>query len=161
MLDLDGLESLIGRARTEHDCNPGASAADLAAAEQRLGYPFPEDWKRVLMAADGIRFWVDGEHPCRLLSTAEIEAAHSLLGCDDGPPGILAIIEVQSDFVGIDLDPQSKSFSRLVDCSHETFPYELFGVCDSLSAALQLILECHGQEWLWPAVLAYDVDFAE
>ena len=120
-----------------------------------------EDLKRVLMAADGIRFWAEGDYPCRLLSTAEIEAARSLLPCDDGPPGILAIVEVQSDFVGIDLNPRSNSFGRLIDCSHETFPDELSGVSDSLSAALELVLECNGQEWLWPAVLAYDVDFAE
>jgi len=158
---LDTLESLIVRAQGEHDCSPGASAARVADAERRLGYTFPEELKRVLLAADGMSFWAEGEYPCRLLSTTEIEAACSLLPCDDGPPSIIAIIEVQSDFVGIDLDPQSKSFSRLIDCSHETFPYELSGVCDSLSAALELILECNGQEWLWPAVLRYDVDFAE
>lgn len=160
-MDLDALEPLIGRARAEHDCNPGASSDDIAAAEQRLGYTFPEDLKRILKAADGIHFWAQGGYPYRLLSTTEIEAARTLLACDDGPPGIIAIIEVQSDFVGIDLDPRSKSFARLIDCSHETFPYELSGVCDSFTAALKLIIECNGQEWLWPAVLAYDVDFAE
>jgi len=158
---MDGLELLVGRARAEHDCNPGASSDDLAAAEQRLGCTFPADLKRVLLAADGIRFWADGDYPCRLLSTAEIEAVRSLLGCDDGPAGILAIVEVGSDFVGIDLDPRSDSFGRLIDCSHETFPDELSGICDSLSGLFKLILESNGEEWLWPAVLAYDVDFAE
>ena len=160
-MDLDTLELLIRRARVEHDCNPGASSDDIAAAEQRLGYTLPEDLKRVLIAADGIRFWTEGDYPCRLLSTSEIEAARSLLSSGDGPPGIIAIIEVESDFAGIDLDPRSSSFGHLIDCSHETFPDELSGVCDSISAALELVLGCNGQEWLSPAVLAYDVDFAE
>jgi hypothetical protein len=158
---LDSFESLILRARAEHDCSDGASSAELAAAEQRLGYSLPEDLKRILRAANGIRFWANADYPCRLLSTTELEPARVLLQRDEGPPAIIAFIEVQADFVGIDLDPRSESFSRVIDCSHETFPYELFGICDSLEAALSLIVESAGEEWLWPAVLAYDVDFAE
>jgi len=158
---VDPLESLMGRARAEHDCSPGASSDTVAAAERRVGYNFPDELKRLLRAADGIRFWEEGDYPCRLLSTAEIEAARALLPCDGGPPSIIAIIDVQGDYVGIDLDPGSEAFSRLVDCSHETFPDELFGICDSLVDGLRLILESNGQEWLWPAVLAYDVDFAD
>ena len=46
---------------------------------------------------------------------------------DNGPPGIIAIIELQGDFVGIDLDPTSKSFSRLIDWAGE----ETWGVVAS------------------------------
>lgn len=158
---MDELESLLVRARAEHECEPGASAEDIAAAERRIGYTLPDELKRVLRAADGIRFWVRGSYPCRMLSTREIAAAAVLLQSDEGPPGIIAIIEMQSDFVGIDLEPESKSFTRLIDCSHETFPYELFGVCDSVRAVLALIIESQGRDWLWPAVLAYHVDFAK
>jgi hypothetical protein len=158
---VDDLEPLILRARDQHDGNDGANSDDVSAAEERLGYRLPHDLKRILHAANGLRFWASADYPCRLLSTTEMEPVSVLLQRDDGPPGIIAIIELQGDFVGIDLDPTSKSFSRLIDCSHETFPYELFGICDSSTSALKLILESDGREWVWPAVLAYDTDFAE
>ncbi len=134
----EAFESLIARARQEHDCSPGASSDELAAAEQRLGCTFPEDLKKLFQAADGIRFWAHADHPCRLLSTVEIATACALLRCNDGPASIIAIIELQGGFVGIDLDPRKESFGRLIDCSHETFPFELFGICDSLHAMLRL-----------------------
>jgi SMI1 / KNR4 family (SUKH-1) len=155
------LTSLIQRARAEHDAAEGASSSELSAAENRLGYRLADDLKVLLRAANGIRFWVDGDYPCRLLSAAELQPVRGLLQNDEGPNGIIALIDAGGDFVGVDLEPGSASFGRFVDCFHETFPDELPGVCDSLAALLTLILESDGDEWLWPAALAYDVDFAE
>jgi hypothetical protein len=73
----------------------------------------------------------------------------------------VAIVESQGDFVGMGLVRESSCYSRLVDCSHETYPYELFGVCDSLQEMLALILDSQDEEWIWPAARASGVDFAE
>jgi hypothetical protein len=155
------LETLIARAKDEHDCKPGASATAIAAAERRLGFGLPADVKRVLQASNGIHFWANADYPCRLLPTTELKPARTLLHADEGSPSIIALFEVESDYVGIDLDPKSASHSRIIYCSHETFPFELSGMCDSFTDALELVIESKEQEWVWPAVLAYDVDFAE
>src|SRR6478752_5492449 len=135
------LKSLILRARAEHDCRPGATADEIAAAEKRIGYSFTDDLRELLRECNGIEFWAKGEYPCRLLSAREIKPVHLLLEGDEGPPGLVALVEQQSDFVAMGLDRESACYGRLVDCSHETFPDELFKVCDSLPAMLALILD--------------------
>jgi hypothetical protein len=155
------LNALILRARTEHRCEPGATPAEIAEAERRIGFGLPEGLREVLSAANGIRFWEAGDFPCRLLSVSELNPAHVLLEGDEGPRGLIAVVETEGDVVAMDLDPESKSHSRLIDCFHETFPYELPGVCNSMQELLALILDSKGQEWSWPAARAYDVDFAE
>jgi hypothetical protein len=117
--------------------------------------------RALLQACNGIAFWTTGDYPCRLLSTNEIKPARVLLGTDEGPPALVAILEADGNFVAIDLDRASKSYSRLIDCFHETFPYELFGICESLQEMLALVLDSKGQDWIWQAAHAYDVDFAE
>lgn len=63
--------------------------------------------------------------------------------------------------MALDIDPASRSHGRLIDCCHETFPFELHGVCDSLWELLRLVLDSNGEDWSWPAVLRYGVDFAK
>src|SRR4029077_1079343 len=126
----------------------------IADAEKRIGYSFTDDLRELLRASNGIQFWKAGNYSCRLLPTSEIQPVHLLLGGDEGPRGLVAIVESQGDFVGIGLDRESRCYSRLVDCSHETYPYELFGVCDSLQDMLALILESKNEEWIWPAARA-------
>jgi hypothetical protein len=155
------LKSLILRARAEHDCSSGATADEIAAAEARLGYVFTEDLRELLRECNGIQFWKSGEFPCRLLPASEIRPVHLYLDGDEGPRGLVALVESQGDFVAMGLDQESKGYSRLIDCSHETFPHELFGVCDSLQDMLALILDSKDEEWIWPAVRASGVDFAE
>jgi hypothetical protein len=155
------LKSLIGRARAEHDCSPGATPDEIARAEKRLGYSFTEDLRELLRACNGIQFWSAGNYPCRLLPASEIKPVHLLLEGDEGPPGLVALAEAEADFVAIGLDRESKCYARIVDCSHETFPYELFGVCDSVTDMLALILDSKDEEWIWPAARASGVDFAE
>jgi len=155
------LKSLIVRARAEHHCNPGATSDELVIAEKRIGYSFTDDVREVLRECNGIQFWATGNFPCRLLAASEIKPVHLFFEGDEGPPGLVALVESQGDFVAMGLDPKSRCYSRLVDCSHETFPYELFGICDSLQDMLTLILNSNDQEWIWPAAQASDVDFAE
>jgi hypothetical protein len=155
------LKSLIVRARAEHECRPGATSEEIAAAENRLGYSLTHDLRDLLGACNGIQFWKDGNYPCRLLPASEIKPVHLLLEGDEGPQGLVAIVESQGDFVGMGLVRESSCYSRLVDCSHETYPYELFGVCDSLQEMLALILDSQDEEWIWPAARASGVDFAE
>ena len=155
------LESLILRARAEHDCRPGATFDEIADAEKRLGHRFTDELRQLLAACNGIQFWKAGDHPSRLLSTREIAPVHCLLHGDEGPRGLVAIVESAGDFVGMGLDPQGRCHSRLVDCSHETYPDELLGVCGSLKEMLVLVLDSNGEEWIWPAARAYGVDFAE
>ena len=155
------LESLIQRAKAEHDCGPGATAGEIADAEDRVAYSFTDELRALLQGCNGIDFWKAGDYPCRLLSTTEIKPARVLLETDEGPPALVAILEADGNFVGLDLDRQSKSYSRLIDCFHETFPYELFGICDSMQEMLTLILDSKGQDWIWQAARAYDVHFAD
>jgi len=155
------LKSLIVRARAEHECRSGATSDEIADAENRIGYRFTDELRELLRACNGIQFWKTGNYPCRLLPTSEIKPVHLFFGGDEGPRGLVAIVEAQGDFVGMGLDPRSGCYSRLVDCSHETFPYELFGVCDSVAEMLALIIESKDQEWIWPAARASGVDFAE
>ena len=155
------LESLLLRARAEHECGPGATSAEIADAEASLGCSFTGELRELLRTCNGIRFWKTGDYRCRLLPLSEIKPVRLLLGDGEGPRGLIAIVEAEEAFVGIDLDPRSRSHARLIDCFHETFPYELCGVCDSLAELLGLILDSKGQEWLWPAARAYNVDFAE
>ena len=155
------LKSLILRARAEHDCSPGATSDEIALAESRVGFGFTDDLRELLSECNGIQFWTKGNYPCRLLAASEIKPVHLLLESDEGPPGLVALVESQGDFVAMGLDPGSRCYSRLVDCSHETFPYELFGVCDSLQDMLALILDSKDGEWVWPAAQASGVDFAD
>ena len=155
------LHSLITRCRTEHTCKPGASDEDIHAAELRIGFPFTDELRELLHACNGIEFWSDGNYPCRLLSVQEMAAAHDHLGTEDGPPGLIALLTVQADCVAIGLDRAHASYGRIVDCSHETFPHELCGVCDSLEALLTLVLDSDDEEWIWPAACESGIDYAE
>ena len=155
------LKTLILRARAEHDCRSGATSDEIVDAENRIGYRFTDDLRELLRACNGIQFWKTGNYPCRLLPTSEIKPVHLFLDGDEGPRGLVAILESEGDFVGMGLDPESSFYSRLVDCSHETFPYELFGVCNSLKEMLALILDSKDEEWIWSAARASGVDFAE
>jgi hypothetical protein len=155
------LTLLILRARAEHDCRPGATSDEIGDAEKRIGYRFTDDLRELLRTCNGIQFWKAGSYPCRLLPTSEIKPVHLFLDGEEGPRGLVAIVEAEGDFVGMGLDPESSCYSRLVDCSHETFPYELFQVCDSLKEMIALILESKDEEWIWPAARASGVDFAE
>jgi hypothetical protein len=152
---------LIQRARRDHLCRPGATAAELASAESALGVRFPGDLREILSEINGAQFWSDGDCPCRLLRLDEITPVRALLGVSVGPPGLLAVLEASGDYVAVDVDRASPSCGRLVDCFHETFPFELHGVCDSIWELLHLVVDSRGHDWLWPAVLRYGVDFAE
>jgi len=155
------LKSLIAHAQREHDCRPGANSEEIAAAEARLGYSFTDDLRELLCACNGIKFWKSGEFPCRLLSASEINPVHLFLDSDEGPRGLIAILKQEADFVAIGLDRESKCYSQLVDCCHETYPYELFAVCNSIQGMLDLILESKGEEWIWPAARACGIDLAD
>jgi len=79
--------------------------------------------------------------PCRLLSVGEIAPVQSLLG-KGGPPDLLAIMSVHSDYLCIDMDVVGNG--RIVYCAIETFPDEVLGVCDSLWELLALLLNGGG-----------------
>lgn len=115
------LQTLIAGCRTEHACKPGASAEDIDAAELRIGYKFTDE---LLQACNGIDFWSDGNYPCRLLSVQDMMAAHDHLRTDNGPHGLIALVSMQADCVAIGLDEAHASYGKIVDCSHETFPYD-------------------------------------
>lgn len=155
------LKSLILRARAEHACNPGATSEEITAAENLLGFSFPDDLRELLRECNGIGFWTAGNFPCRLLPASEIQPVHLLLESEEGPRGLVALVESQGDFVAMGLDRESPGYSWLIDCSHETFPHELSGVCDSLQELLALILDSKDKEWIWPAARSSGVDFAE
>jgi hypothetical protein len=154
------LQSRIVRARAEHHCSPGANVDEIAKAEARIGFPFTNDLRELLRESNGIRFWANGGIPCRLLAANEIQPVHRILGGDEGPTGLVAIVQIEGDVVAMGLNPKSNCFSRIVYCSHETYPHELFLVCDSLQDMLALVLDCNGQDWVSPAARANDVDFA-
>jgi hypothetical protein len=82
------LKSLILRARSEHHCGPGASAEEVALAENLIGYRFTEDLRELLRECNGIQFWATGKFPCRLLPVSEIKPVHRFLEVDEGPPGV-------------------------------------------------------------------------
>lgn len=151
----------MARLRREHVAGCGSTDAQLDAAEQRLGHPLPPDLRTIWAACDGATLWPDGDHPCRLLSASELAPARELLSSSEGPGNLLAVLQADSDYVAIDVDPASRSHGRAIDCSHETFPWELHGVCDSIWGLLRLALDSGGKEWIWPSVVAYGVDFAE
>ena len=155
------MQDLINRAITEHDAEPGASPEALAATEERLGFVLPEELRTLLSVANGIQFWSSGDYPCRLLSSDQLVEAHiALQSNESGPTSLIAILQVDSDFVAINVDSASEYYLKLVDCSHETFPDELLGVCDSLPELLMLVLNSSGNEWLWPAALEYGKDYS-
>ncbi|MFG6486537.1 SMI1/KNR4 family protein [Roseateles sp. BYS78W] len=155
------LKSLILRARAEHDCSPGASPDEIASAESRLGHHFPEELRELLSECNGIRFWTTGNFPCRLLPVGEIRPVHLLLETEEGPPGTVALVESQGDFVAMGLDREGPGYAQLIDCSHETFPHELLRVCGSIPDFLALVLDSQDDEWIWPAARVSGVDFAE
>ncbi|MCK6545427.1 SMI1/KNR4 family protein [Myxococcota bacterium] len=151
---------LIERARRDHDCGRGATEAELAAAESVLGHRFPDDLRELLSELNGARFWSEHDYPCRFLPLDEIKPVRRLFDVPDGPHGLLAVIEASGDYVAVDVDSASPSYGRMIDCFHETFPFELHGVCDSAWELLSLVLRSAGAEWLWPAAVRYGVDFA-
>jgi hypothetical protein len=113
------LESLIRRAQGEHDCRPGATAGEIAAAEDRIGYRFTDELRALLEACNGIAFWTAGDYSCRLLSTTEIKPARVLLGTDEGPPALVAILEADGNFVGIDLRTGRSALAVATDGGHD------------------------------------------
>ena len=154
-------ERLLERLRSEHVCAPGATEEEMDAAETRLELELPESLLQLLRFANGADLWVGGDFPCRLLSTHELSLPHEVVG-RSGPGGLVAVLTPggTSDCVAIQTDRFSSLFGKIVDCSHETFPDELFGVCDSVTEMLRLALNSEGREWIWPAARAYGVDFA-
>lgn len=87
--------------------------------------------------------------------------AREHLRTDGGPPGLIALLGAQADCVAIGLDRAHASYGKIVDCSHETFPYELSGVCESLQDLLTPVLDSGDEDWLWPAARDSGVDIAE
>lgn len=156
----DHLQTLIARCRAEHACKPGASAEEIQAAELRIGFPFTAELRELLHACNGIDFWAAGNYPCRLLPLKEMVAARDYLSIDAGPPWLIALLAAESDCVAIGLDRTHASYGRIVDCSHETFPHELSGVCESLQDMLTLVLDSRDEEWIWPAARGSGVDYA-
>lgn len=157
----DQLQTLIARCRAEHDCKPGASPEDIQAAELRIGFQFTDELRELLQACNGIDFWSAGNYPCRLLPVQDLAPAHEHLRTDGGPPGLIALLAAQADCIAIGLDRAHASYGKIVDCSHETFPYELGGICDSLEELLTLVLDSSNEEWIWPAAANSGIDYAE
>lgn len=154
-------QELIQRARREHICCAGATPEAIAATETRLGYALPPALRDLLLAFDGAEFFRNSAFPCRLLPAAEIVPARVAHDLDHGPDSIVVIVAFSGDYVGIDLDPAHSSYGVVLDCFHETFPYEIGGVCNSAWHMLELLLDSGGDDWIWPAVVAYRRDFSE
>lgn len=155
----DRLPDLLRRARAEHRCAAGASDQALAAAAQRLGYEIPRGMREMLRAFDGADLFAEGDYPCRLLSSRELAPVTELLHQSGGPAGLVAVLDCDDNYLGVDFDPSSPTHGMVLFCDHETFPYELAGVCDSVEEMLRLALDSKGAEWIWPAAVAYGRDF--
>ncbi len=155
------MNELISQLLQHQECEAGATERQIVEAEVRLGVELSVELRRLLFATSGALVWKDGI-PSKLLSVEELAPAGELLGNNEaGPTGIIGILAQESDIVGIVLDSGSPSFGTIVDCSHETFPFELGVVAESLQEMLRLLLESEGREWVWPAVLANGRDLAE
>jgi hypothetical protein len=155
------MKEVLARLRANHAVNPGATVDEVSAAESRLGVSFPQELRALFAAANGGLVWEASSFPARLLATSEVEFVARLIPADeDGPTGLVAILRQEADVVAIDLNPESPNFGFLVDCCHETFPYELGLVSETLQGMLELLLASEGEEWVWPAVLASGRDLA-
>jgi hypothetical protein len=155
------MEKILAQLCANHAVNQGATVEEISAAESRLGVSFPQELRALFAAANGGLIWETGSFPARLLATSEVEFAARLISADeDGPKGLVAILRQEADVVAIDLNPASPNFGFIVDCSHETFPYELGLVSEALQGMLELLLASGGEEWVWPAVLASGSDLA-
>ena len=154
-------DTLLQRLVSEHACAPGATDAELAAAETRLGVVLPPQLRAVLRAANGADLWSEGDCPCRLLSTTELEPPSKFVW-HPGPSGHVAIVvqKGSASCLAVGTDSKRADFGKVIDCFHETYPHELPGVADSISGLLKLVLDCGGNEWIWPAAVAYNLDYA-
>ncbi|MEN9361689.1 MAG: / family [Verrucomicrobiota bacterium] len=161
------MKDLLQKIKQDHACQAPASKANLAALRKKLAFDLPADLVTLLSFSNGIEFFpttADAEGECvyRLLPAAEMDLASSLLHADEEMPSLLAILTIGDvGFVGIGIDPELPTYGKLIDCDHETFPFELFGICDSIEELLKLILASKGDEWTGAAALKYNVDFAE
>lgn len=153
--------ALIERLLAEHTCAPGASEADLDAAEQRLGMELPKPVLDLLRAANGADMWPGGPFRYRILSTSELERPEHFV-YRAGPEGLLAVVASPGNAhcLAVQTDRFSSLFGKVVDCHHETFPSEILGVCNSVEEMLRLALDSEGREWIWPAARQYGVDYA-
>ncbi|NNE74835.1 MAG: SMI1/KNR4 family protein [Acidimicrobiales bacterium] len=154
------LQRLIARIEAEHEPGRGAGPARIAACEERIGFSLPPDLRNLLEAANGIRFWSDGSYPCEMLAAEHIDVVADLFESDEATRSIVAVLALDSDYVGIELDPAQPGYGSFIDCSHETFPYELFAICDSVEELLTLVLDSQDEEWAWPAARENARDFA-
>ena len=145
--------ALVRRIRAEHECAAGAFEAQISMAERSLGAEIPPDLRALLLSMNGATFWGNGDFPCRLMAVEEIAPVWTLFGKAEGSPSLVAIMQVQGDYVCLDL--ASAHPSRAIYCAIETSPFELRGVCGSVWEMLSMVVESGGKEWLWPAVLAY------
>lgn len=152
--------ALLQRLLSEHACAPGATEAEIDAAEARLGLELPEQLLDLLRAANGVDLWHGGDFPKRILSTTELERPEHFV-YQTGPEGMLAVLASpgSAHCLAVQTDRFSSLFGKVLDCHHETFPAEIFGVCDSVAEMLGLALDSEGREWTWPAALAYGVDY--
>lgn len=157
MIDVEVLERLC----REHKVAPGASEEELLAAERRLQAPLPEELRQLLRSCNGGQLWPDGDYPCRLLSAAEIDWASNVAYGEPGPPGLLAFLKFGADVVAVQADASSAYAGVVVDCFHETFPHEIYGIAESIGAALRLVVCSDNEEWIWPAARAFGVDYAQ
>lgn len=156
------MKEILSQLVANHALAPGAALADFAEAESRLGLTLPNELRALLEKANGGIVWASADHPSRLLPANELDFAGRLLQSDEmGSKRLVAVLSQEPDYVAMDVDPVSSSFGCLVDCSHETFPYELGLVSDSLEGMLELLLSSRGNEWIWPAVLASGRDLAQ
>ncbi|MCB9627111.1 MAG: hypothetical protein H6725_07045 [Sandaracinaceae bacterium] len=153
--------ALIARLLAEHRCAAGATEAEIDDAESRLGLELPLPLLEVLRATNGADLWHTGDFPCRLLSTRELARPEQFV-YQPGPEALVAVVASRGNAqcLAIQTDRFSAHFGRIVDCHHETYPYEILGVCDSIVEMLRLVLDCEGREWMWPAAQAYDVNYA-
>ncbi|MFK7898929.1 MAG: SMI1/KNR4 family protein [Myxococcota bacterium] len=156
------MRTLLAQLVASHPLNGGATNEEISAAERRIGFPFPAEYRDLLAAANGGPVWESGELPSTLLTAAELEFVSVLMESDDpSPPGLVAILRQESNYVALDMDPTSSTLGFVVDCSHETFPFELGLVAESISEMLDLLNRSGGAEWVWPAVVVSGRDLAE
>lgn len=160
MSDASIPHALLERLLSEHACAPGATEADIDAAEARLGLELPGPLRYLLRAANGVDLWRGGDFPCRMLSTTELERPHHFV-YRTGPEGLVAVLASRGNAycLAVQTDRSSSYFGRVVACDHETFPSEILGVCNSVAEMLRLALDSKGREWIWPAVLECGVDY--
>jgi cell wall assembly regulator SMI1 len=150
------VDRLVEITKKKHHARPKATLNSIERFQRSHYVTLPADMKAFYSHCDGASLFEKDDPTYKLLPLSQIARARILVNGEDtdacGPESWYGFCDVRDgNYVAIDLDTASSTFSCVFDCFHETFPDPAYTnmIARSFSEFLENALNSRGQlYWL-------------